>query len=67
MSEFETGIWFTAISILLIVSSLYFVLTFFEQLKKGDERIARQSKFGAVICLALSLLAPVVQQIWMNL
>ncbi|WP_400195323.1 hypothetical protein [Lysinibacillus telephonicus] len=54
----ETGNWFSIISKLLIVSCLYFTLTFFQYLKEGDERLIKQSKAAAVVCLGLALLIP---------
>lgn len=52
------GIWVQAIAVVLIVLSFYFTLTFFQQLKSDDARIANQSKRVAVICLALALAIP---------
>ena len=54
-----TGNWLGIISIVLIILCFYFTLTFFQHLKQGDDRLTTQSKFGAVICLALGLLIPV--------
>ncbi|MCM3454783.1 hypothetical protein M3685_12710 [Heyndrickxia oleronia] len=48
------------ISTILIIFCFYFTLTFFENLHKGDERITKQSKLAAIICLALALIVPIV-------
>lgn len=53
-----TGIWFNIITKLLIVACLYFTLTFFQYLKEGDERLIKQSKTAAVVCLGAALLSP---------
>ncbi|WP_050182290.1 hypothetical protein [Domibacillus robiginosus] len=52
----EAGMLFTA----LIVLCCYFTLTFFEYLRKDDERIIKQSKIGAVICIALALIIAII-------
>ena len=54
------GNWLTVLPVILIVACFYFTLTFFEHLRKGDERLARQSKLAATICIALVLLIPIV-------
>lgn len=53
-----TGNWLSILSILLVVLSLYFSLTFLQYLKSDDARIVGQSKFAAVFCLAAGLLIP---------
>ncbi len=53
-----TGNWIGILSTILIVLCFYFSLTFFQNLKLGDERLIKQSKLAAVLCLALSLLIP---------
>lgn len=50
--------WIGIVSIVLIILCFYFTLTFFEHLRKGDERISKQSKIAATICIALALLIP---------
>ncbi|WP_200411908.1 hypothetical protein [Virgibacillus salexigens] len=52
--------WIEVISVLLITFSLYFALSFIESLHKNDERVTKQSKFGAIICLGIALLLPVM-------
>ena len=50
--------WLGILSTILIVLGFYFVLTFIQYLKLGDERIIKQTKFAAVSCLAIGLLLP---------
>ncbi|WP_419959614.1 hypothetical protein [Psychrobacillus sp. BM2] len=59
-----TGNWAGIISTVLIILCFYFTLTFFQYLKQGDDRLTRQSKFGAVICLAASLLIPTLYNLY---
>ncbi len=56
MEVSREGIGMSIILILLIVLCFYFTLTFFESLRKGDERIIKQSKFAAITCMALALI-----------
>jgi hypothetical protein len=63
MSRMEVsreGIGISIILILLIVLCFYFTLTFFESLRKGDERIIKQSKFAAIICMAIALIIGII-------
>jgi hypothetical protein len=55
-----TANWLGIFSVILIVLCFYFSLSFFYYLKLGDERLIKQSKFAAVLCLALSLLIPAI-------
>jgi hypothetical protein len=55
-----TGKWIGIISIILFILCFYFTLTFFQYLHKEDERITRQSKIAATLCIALALIIPVV-------
>lgn len=50
--------WVGTLSTLLIILCFYFTLTFFENLRKDDERITKQSKLAATICIALALIIP---------
>ncbi|MDN4607201.1 hypothetical protein [Sporosarcina highlanderae] len=52
--------WFGIIfiSALLIFISFFFTLSFFENLHKGDERITKQSKLAALICLGIAFVIP---------
>lgn len=60
MDNIELSGWTVIISIVLFIFSFYFVLTFIENLHKGDERITKQSKFAAIICLSTALFTPVL-------
>jgi len=53
-----TGNWVGISANAFIILSFYFTLTFFQNLKQDDARLVKQSKLGAVICLAASLLIP---------
>ncbi|QBQ07095.1 hypothetical protein E2C16_07915 [Sporosarcina pasteurii] len=52
------GNWIGIFTTILIVLCFYFTLTFFQYLKSDEERLVKQSKLAAVICLALGLLIP---------
>ncbi|GAA0440717.1 hypothetical protein GCM10008983_17190 [Lentibacillus halophilus] len=52
--------WIAIISVLLTISSFYFALSFIESLHKNDERITKQSKTAAIICLGIALILPVI-------
>lgn len=52
--------WFKIIPVLLAVLGFYFTLTFLEHLKSEEQRIVRQSKLAAVICIALALIIPLL-------
>ncbi|WP_313893095.1 hypothetical protein [Psychrobacillus sp.] len=56
----EMGVihWIGILSTLLMILCFYFTLTFFENLRKNDERITKQSKIAAIICFALALIIP---------
>lgn len=68
MSNLEivnTGSWIGLLTPILMIACFYFTLTFFESLRKEDERVKKQSKLAATICLALALLIPAVYNIYM--
>ena len=52
----ELAGWLNILSIVFIILCFYFTLSFIENLHKGDERITKQSKMAAIICLGLALL-----------
>ncbi|WP_277587150.1 hypothetical protein [Psychrobacillus antarcticus] len=60
-----TGNWLGIFSTAFIILCFYFTLSFFQHLKQGDARLTRQSKLGAVICLAISLLIPAMYNLYM--
>ncbi|SET71346.1 hypothetical protein SAMN05216389_12243 [Oceanobacillus limi] len=51
------------ISIVLIICCFYYTLTFIENLKGDDERVAKQSKVAAIVCLSLALIIPFVYHV----
>lgn len=51
-------------TVLMLSICLYFILTYFENLKKGDNRLIKQSKLFAVIALFLALGVPAIFQIY---
>jgi len=63
---FGLGNWLTILPVILFVACFYFTLTFFEHLRKGDDRLAKQSKLTATICLALALLIPALYSLYIS-
>ena len=55
-----TNIIFGLLVAVFYVLCFYFTLTYFQSLKKTDERVTNQMKFAAVICLAVALLLPAI-------
>lgn len=53
------GTWAGVFFYILLVLCFYFTLSFFEYLRKEDERAAKQSKISAVLCLASAVAIPV--------
>lgn len=58
MLTFITVKWIGILSSILIILCFYFTLSFIENLRTGDERVIKQSKISAVVCLTLALLLP---------
>jgi len=54
----KIAIWLIVISIVLIIFSFYFTLSFIESLKAEDKRVTSQYKFTAITFLGLALLIP---------
>ncbi|WP_442600085.1 hypothetical protein [Neobacillus sp. D3-1R] len=54
------GNWIGILTTCLIILCFYFTLTFFEQLRKGEERIIKQSKIAATICFTLAFIIPAI-------
>lgn len=46
------------VSPIMLIACLYFVLMYLQHLKDGEERLIKQSRLAAVICLAIALLVP---------
>lgn len=63
MHEMNAGIWLTFVTPIFLVFTLYFALSFFQYLKNDNERSMTQSKWGAVISLAIALLIPAIYQL----
>lgn len=63
MHEMNAGIWLTFVTPIFLVCTLHFALSFFQYLKNDNERLMTQSKWGAIISLAIALLVPAVYQI----
>lgn len=61
---FGAANWLNILSAVLVVSCLYFTLTFFQHLKTEDQRLAQQSKIAAVVCLAIALLIPAIYGVY---
>lgn len=61
----EIAGWLWSISGVFIVLSLYFTLSFIEGLKKSEERVTKQSKAAAIICLGLALFIPAITSLVM--
>ena len=51
---------------LMLTACLYFILTYFEHLKKDDKRLIKQYKLFAVIALFLALGIPAIYQFYIN-
>ena len=64
MTLFGVWNWLGILSTILIVLCFYFSLTFFQHLKIGDERLIKQAKFAAVLCLAMSILIPALHSLY---
>lgn len=60
MVKLEIANWLGIISFVFIMFCFYFTLLFIENLHKGDERITKQSKLAAIICLGLAFFIPVL-------
>jgi len=50
--------WINILAMVFIVVCFYCTLMYFQYLKEGDDRLIKQSRLAAVICLAIALLVP---------
>lgn len=55
------------VTALMLTACLYFILTYFEQLKQDDKRLIKQSKLFAVISLFLAFGIPAIYQLSINI
>ncbi|MFJ7934561.1 hypothetical protein [Sporosarcina sp. NPDC096371] len=60
MVNIEIAGWVGIISVLFIIFCFSYTLSFIENVHKEDERITRQSKLAAIICLSIALLTPIL-------
>ncbi|MTD29836.1 hypothetical protein [Planomicrobium sp. YIM 101495] len=61
-----TGNWLGVLSTILLVVGIYFTFTFFENLKSGDDRLRKQSKVAALVCISIALLIPAFYSLYVN-
>ena len=61
----NTGNWLGVLTPILMIACFYFTLTFFESLRKDDERVTKQFKLAATICIALALIIPAIYNLYM--
>lgn len=60
-----SGHWIGILSIVLLIGGIYFTFTFFEYLKDGEQRLKKQAKWAALICIAAALLVPAFHQLYL--
>ncbi|MEK4700021.1 hypothetical protein MKX47_10525 [Solibacillus sp. FSL R7-0668] len=65
MSQSGLVYWLSFIPPLFFISCFYFTLTFFQQLKVGDETRIKKAKMGAILSLILALFIPAIAQMIM--
>ena len=53
------------ISPIMFIGCFYFTLMYFQHLKNGDERLIKQSRLAAVVCLAIALLVPAIYNFYL--
>lgn len=58
--------WIGIVSNVFIVLCFYFTLTFLQYLKVDDKSQTAQAKKGAVLCLAIALLVPLLYNIYIS-
>ena len=59
MSNLFMANWIGILSNIFWILCFYSTLSFFQYLHNGDERLTKQFKLAAVVCLAVALLLPV--------
>ena len=55
---FGSANWINILVMIFLVLCFYFTLMYFQYLKEDDDRLIKQSRLVAVICLAIALLVP---------
>ena len=57
--------WMNIVAMIFLVLCFYFTLMYFQYLREADERLIKQTRLVAVICLAIALLAPAFYNFYM--
>ena len=58
LNVFGSANWINILAMIFLVLCFYFTLMYFQYLKENDDRLIKQSRLVAVICLAIALLVP---------
>ena len=58
LNVFSSANWINILVMIFLVLCFYFTLMYFQYLKENDDRLIKQSRLVAVICLAIALLVP---------
>ena len=58
LNVFGSANWINILVMIFLVLCFYFTLMYFQYLKENDDRLIKQSRLVAVICLAIALLVP---------
>ncbi|WP_082232787.1 hypothetical protein [Halobacillus massiliensis] len=54
-------VWLNIFTVGFVILCFYFTLTFIENVhNRGEERITKQSKAAAIICLVIALFIPII-------
>lgn len=64
LGSIEPRSWIGLLSIALLITSIYFTFNFFEYLKNREDRLRKQAKLAALICISTALLIPAVYNIF---
>ncbi|ALS76340.1 hypothetical protein AUC31_14550 [Planococcus rifietoensis] len=59
----ETQRWLEILSVVLLIIGFYFTFNFFEYLKSDEDRLRKQAKIAALICIAGAFLIPIFYNI----
>ena len=58
VNVFGSANWINILAMIFLVLCFYFTLMYFQYLKEDDDRLIKQSRLVAVICLAIALFVP---------